>query len=363
LEQEINLKMKIAIISPSLKMGGIERALTILANYFASVGHEVVFISCQDQEPFYKLEDYVAFYEFKYTRKAGIINKFLFYYNLILFLRKKVKEVKPDCVLSFGDVFNPLVLLALYNKKVPVFISDRTSPDFPFNPIVKFGKKWLYPTSNGFVAQTERAANYNKIQFGSKLKIKIIPNAIKAVTLNADIVRKKQIVYVGRLSKEKGVARLVEAFGKIKDKSWKLALAGDGPENANLQCLVQELNLTDRVIFLGKVTEIDVLLAQSSIFVLPSFLEGFPNALCEAMSAGLPSICFDCIPHEELIIEGKNGFVMKDGDLIALANAIDRLTCDEKFRNQIGANALEINTKLGIDKIGQEYLKFICNTN
>jgi GalNAc-alpha-(1->4)-GalNAc-alpha-(1->3)-diNAcBac-PP-undecaprenol alpha-1,4-N-acetyl-D-galactosaminyltransferase len=355
--------MKIAIISPSLKMGGIERALTVLANYFASVGHEVVFISCQDHDPFYKLEDAVEFYEFKYSRKSGVINKVLFYYNLLLFLRKKVTEVKPDCVLSFGDVFNPLVLLALYKNKIPVFISDRTSPDFPFNPIVKFGKKWLYPKATGFIAQTERAAKYKQKQFNNALHIKIIPNALKAIALHPDIPRKKQIVYVGRLSKEKGVARLIEAFSKIKNKNWKLALAGDGPEKANLQRLAQELNLMDQVLFLGKVTEVDVLLAQSSIFVLPSFLEGFPNALCEAMSAGLPSICFDCIPHEELIIEGKNGFVVKDGDLIALANAIDKLTYDEKFRNQIGANALEINTKLGIDKIGQEYLKFICNTN
>lgn len=344
-------------------MGGIERALTVLANYFAHLGHEVIFISCQENEPFYKLDDQIEFHEFKYTRKNGVLNKVSFYYNLIAYLRKTVTRVNPDCVLSFGDAFNPLVLLALYRKNIPVFISDRTSPDFPFNPLVKFGKKILYPKATGFIAQTKRAADYNLIKFDNTLNIKIIPNALKTVTLHPDILRKKQIVYVGRLSKEKGVARLIEAFSKISDKNWKLILAGGGPENSHLRSLVQELGLQDRVEFLGKVIEVDVLFAESSIFVLPSFLEGFPNALCEAMSAGLPCICFDCIPHEEIIVDGENGFVVKDGDLNALAAIIDRLADDVNYRHRIGAKALEINTKLGIDIIGQEYLKFICNTD
>ncbi len=357
----INQK-KIAIISPSLKMGGIERALTVLANYFASLGHNVLFISCQKSDPFYKLDDSVQLDEFNYERKSGIINKILFYYNLIVFLRKKVTEENPDCVLSFGDVFNPLVLLALYNKKVPVYISDRTSPDFPFNPIVKFGKKWLYPNTTGFIAQTKRAAKYNENKFGDKLNIKIIPNAIKPVETHSDIVREDQIVYVGRLSKEKGVARLIEAFSKIQDKDWKLILAGDGPESDNLQQLVKELSLQSRVLFLGKVNEIDILLARSSIFVLPSYLEGFPNALCEAMSAGLPSICFDCIPHEELIKDGHNGFIIKDGDLTALASRIDELIMDKEYREIIGRNASEINQKLCLETVGMDYLHFISNT-
>ncbi|MGA9211156.1 glycosyltransferase [Kaistella sp.] len=358
----MSIKKKIAIISPSLKMGGIERALTVLANYFASLGHHVIFISCQASNSFYQLEQEVQLYEFTYERKSGLINKVKFYYNLITYLRKKVAEVNPDCVLSFGDVFNPLVLLALYQKKVPVFISDRTSPDFPFNPVVKFGKKWLYPNSTGFIAQTERAAKYKKTQFNNRLNIKIIPNAIKPVAIHPTISREQQIIYVGRLSKEKGVARLVQAFSKIKNKNWKLVLAGDGPETGRLHQLVEELQLQNRVVFLGKVNEVDVLLAQSSIFVLPSFLEGFPNALCEAMSAGLPSICFDCIPHEELIVDGDNGFVVKDGDLSALALVIDRLAEDENYRIEIGQNAAKISDKLSLDFIGKDYLKFICNT-
>jgi glycosyltransferase involved in cell wall biosynthesis len=96
--------------------------------------------------------------------------------------------------------------------------------------------------------------------------------------------------------------------------------------------------------------------------VLPSFLEGFPNALCEAMSAGLPAICFDCIPHEELIENGVDGFLVKDGDLNQLASVLDLLSVNEEYRNEIGQNALKINEKLSIQTIGREYLNFICKT-
>lgn len=344
-------------------MGGIERALTVLADHFVSAGHDVSFISCQNHDRFYTIDSRVKLLEFEYQRKSGLLNKIKFYYNLIAFLRKTVTDINPDCVLSFGDVFNPLVLLALYNKKIPVFISDRTSPDFPFNAIVKSGKEWLYPTSAGFIAQTKRAANYKQAKFPNKLNIKVIPNALKAVAKHPEIVREKQIVYIGRLSKEKGVARLIEAFSNVSDKEWQLVLAGDGPETASLKQQAEDLNIKGKVQFLGKVSAVDLLLAKSSIFVLPSFLEGFPNALCEAMSAGLPAICFDCIPHEELIIDGTNGFVIKDGDIVGLTNTLNRLIGDDQYRNKIGQNAAEISDKLSIDKIGAEYLKFICNNN
>lgn len=358
---ELNNLKKICIISPSLKMGGIERALTTLANYFSSLNFKVTFISCQQGIPFYQLDEQIDFIEFSNKRKEGLTGKIAFYYDLLKFLRTTVAKVTPDCVISFGDAFNPLVLLALRNSKVPIYISDRTSPDFPFNPIVKLGKKLLYPQTAGFIAQTKRAADYNMKQFDNKLNIRIIPNAIKPIPLHPEIARKNQIVYIGRFSKEKGVARLIESFSKIKNKFWTLALAGDGPELSNLKLLVKNLDLKDRVIFLGKVSRIDLLLAESSIFVLPSFLEGFPNALCEAMSAGLPSICFDSIPHEDIITNGVNGFVVKDGDLQALSLKIDELILDEVFRNKISLLATDINDKLNTEKIGIEYLNFIYN--
>ena len=349
----------ICIVSPSLKMGGIERALTVLADYFAKKGHVVSFISAQGGEQFYHLDPAICFFEPTFKRSAGLVGKIRFYFSMVLFIRKTVKQQNPDAVLSFGDAFNPLVLLALLGAKFPVYISDRTSPDFPFNPIIRLGKKWLYPKSAGFIAQTQRAATYKHNQFGHHLRIKIIPNAIKE-TINYDLPKAAQILCVGRLSVEKGQDRLVKAFSKIASEThWKLVLAGDGPMRQSLETLAEALKVKDRIVFLGKVENVDQLMNESAIFVLPSRLEGFPNALCEAMSLGLPCICFDCIPVEALLTSGKDGLVVPENDIDALAVAMKELINNPSLRNELGNNAQKIKDKLAVATIGEQVFDFM----
>jgi GalNAc-alpha-(1->4)-GalNAc-alpha-(1->3)-diNAcBac-PP-undecaprenol alpha-1,4-N-acetyl-D-galactosaminyltransferase len=352
---------KICVVSPSLKIGGIERALSVLSNYFVSKGYDVTFISCLAGDKFYTLNENIKFIEPHFNRTASKLNKLSYYPRMVLWIRKQVKRVDPDVVLTFGDNFNPLVLLAVSGLKYPVFISDRTSPDFKFHPLINKGKQILYPKSAGFIAQSTRAAEYKKKHFGDKLNIKIIPNAIKDVKLY-DVDRKKQIVYVGRLSIEKGPDRLLEAFGKLKQsRDWKLFFAGSGPMMEELKQKAKDIGVYENVTFLGQVKEVDKLLAESSIFVLPSRLEGFPNALCEAMAAGLPSICFDCIPSGDVITNGEDGFIVPDGDTDALAHTMHRLIEDEELRKNISAKALQIRERLSPEKTGKMFLDFMFN--
>lgn len=352
-------KRKILIVSPSLKMGGIERALSVLANYFAENGHEVIFISCQNSDKFYELNSKIKLEEPQFARSAG---KFVFYLRLVIFLRRLFIKSQPEVIMSFGDLFNPIVLLANLGLKAPVVISDTTTPDFNYGLLTRVGKKVFYPRSAGFIAQTEVAANYNRIKFNNRLNIRVIPNAIKEVQ-RYDIPKNNWIVTVGRLSIEKGQDRLLEAFSKIVNKGdWKLVFAGDGPMQDMLKKNVHDLGLDENVIFLGKVKNIDRLLSESRIFTLPSRLEGYPNALCEAMASGLPCLVFASFPYDEIFKNNQEGIAIDDGDIDGFSKSLERLIKDSNLRKFLGNNALNITQRLNIEIMGDVYFQFLRST-
>ena len=351
---------KICIISPSLNIGGIERALVVLANYFVSNGYTVFFISCLPGERSYSLNKRIHIIEPSFKYNVNFISKLIFYLQIIHFIRRTVLLINPDVVLTFGDWISPLVLLSLSGLKFPVMISDRTSPDYKLGFPVPQLKKWLYPKSAGFIAQTQQAADFKRKQFGNKLNIRIIPNAIRDIKLYPDITKEKIILYVGRFAWEKGPERLIRAFKAIPNRlGWKLHMAGSGPLLNSMKNLVDGLNINDEVVFYGEVKDVDQLYARAEIFVLPSLLEGFPNSLCEAMAAGLPCICFDNIPYNGIFTHGEDGLVIRDGDLDELKATLIRLMEDQSLREDIGTNAKQIRLRLNVDSIGKEVLDFI----
>lgn len=213
--------MKILIVSPSLKLGGIERALTVLANEWANRDLQVTFVSCLIHNPFYKLDSNIKLIEPTFERSKGITDKILFYPRLLLFIRNEVKKNNPDRVLVFGDWFSPITLLALLGLKFPVYISDRTIPNYKFKFPIPQLKKWLYPKSAGFIAQTQRSKEFKEKIFGKKLKIQVIPNALpefdKRQQINVE--QQNKIIYVGRFAWEKDPEILIRAMDFVAKRT------------------------------------------------------------------------------------------------------------------------------------------------
>ena len=351
--------MKILIVAPSRKMGGIERALSIIANKWVVQGFNVTYVSCLKSEPFYKLDAAIKVIEPNFKRSGGFVNKIFFYPKLIKYIRKQVKKEKPDRILSFGDFFNPLVLLASYGLKIPVYISDRTSADYRFPKYISVLKQKLYPKAAGFIAQTPRAYKAKALQFGEDFRQTIIPNAIREIKENT-VSKENSILYVGRFAWEKNPSALIEAFSKIENKgNWKLVMAGDGPQLQEMKTKAASLGLEGQIDFLGAVTDVDSLLNKASIYVLPSVLEGFPNALCEAMAAKLPVVCFDSIPFESIITPNKEGFVIPEGEINTLSSKLYELMNDESKRTKIGENGYEKSKNWKVESIIKQYNKFL----
>lgn len=150
----------------------------------------------------------------------------------------------------------------------------------------------------------------------------------------------KHLIFVGRLAPIKGISVLLDAFAMTRGAhpDAQLTLVGDGPLRADLEAQAERLNLGDAVTFTGYVgmEEVSKRLAAADIFVLPSFAEGVPVVLMEAMAARMPVLGPKVAGVEELIEEGVSGFVIPPGDVETLAARIDALFADTTRRAEMG---------------------------
>jgi glycosyltransferase involved in cell wall biosynthesis len=150
----------------------------------------------------------------------------------------------------------------------------------------------------------------------------------------------RRLLFVGRLAAVKGVAVLLEAFARVlaADNGARLTLVGDGVERPALEARARELGLGDAVEFVGYRSQDEVAdeLARADLFVLPSFAEGVPVVLMEAMAARLPVVASRIAGIPELVTEA-SGRLVPPGDPEALADAIAALLADPDLRREMGA--------------------------
>ncbi len=146
---------------------------------------------------------------------------------------------------------------------------------------------------------------------------------------------------VSRLSSEKGVRYLIEAFGQLRELyggEVSLRIAGDGPERARLEAAVQRLGLESSVEFRGWLEHEDVpaFLNELDVFVMPSTWEGFGVAAAEASAAGLPVVATNVYGIPDVVSDGETGLLVPPKDPDALARAIGQLVADSRLRAKLG---------------------------
>ena len=127
-------------------------------------------------------------------------------------------------------------------------------------------------------------------------------------------LKNKEIISVGRLTKQKQFQLLLLAFCKLirRHPDWKLKIVGTGPEEAELKLLAKQIGLIDNIIFIPANKNIEIIYKSAAIFVAPSLWEGFPNALSEALAHGVIGIGFsETMGVSNLIFDGYNGFLAK----------------------------------------------------
>jgi len=353
----IQLKLrKICFVCAGLGNGGQERSLTSLANYFVSNGYEVSIVSMFKTGIFFELDERISIAWPTIDRKK--YNRLIYSIMIVPYIRRSIRKIRPDVLISFGEWFNSYVILTTRFLNIPLYISDRMGPNLYLGQMLETARKLTYKYATGIIAQTNIAGEILNKKTNAQ-NIRVIPNAVNVINTNISN-KKKQIVTVGRLSREKGHTILLKAFSQVRQNDWTLHIVGDGPKMQELTDEVRQLGMEERVIFYGHLKDFSKILGESQIFVLPSFYEGFPNALVEAMSVPLACISSDCIAGpRDIIEEGINGILVKPGDVNELTAAINRLIGDNELRLKLAIEAYKVQERFNFDTIAIQYLDFL----
>jgi glycosyltransferase involved in cell wall biosynthesis len=159
------------------------------------------------------------------------------------------------------------------------------------------------------------------------------------------------IVCIARLEMRKGIHLLLEALAHLlKDfPACKCLLVGEGPSRQELIKRASELGLTSAAIFVGHAKDVRPYLEAADLFVLPSFKEGLPLSLVEAMAYGLPAVVTDVGGNAEVVLQGHNGLVVEPGSVERLTDAIKHLLANGEERRRMGKNGLERAKEFDLD--------------
>ena len=157
----------------------------------------------------------------------------------------------------------------------------------------------------------------------------------------------KIILCVARLCYQKNQDLLIDAFHHLSNrmKEWKLIFVGDGEFYDRFYTKVNELGLKDRIIFCGNIVDVSSWYQKADIFAFPSYFEGFPNALAEALSWGIPCIGLrNTLGVNSLIEDNVNGLLV-DPTIKDFSRAINTLVNNDKLRKKMSLEARKISFK------------------
>jgi len=355
--QSVRRKKRVAFIINSLAGGGAERVMTTLLR--ASIDEAAEFeleLFLLDDEPIeYPLPAWLKIRQFDSRRSLP---------KSLLALWRGFREFRPDLVLSFLTRANVAAIVVGRLCGVPVIVSERVNTSSHLGEgraaaIVKALVRWTYPRAAKIIAVSPGVADDLAAAFSMpKDKIIVIANPIDSDAIRqaaedqagASPVGEPYVAAMGRLVPNKNFALLIEAFARSKIGG-RLLIFGEGGERESLTQLIRERGLEGSVELRGFSSNPFPVLRHARYFVLPSNAEGFPNALLEAMSVGLPVISTNCLsgPSEVLaemprdqvpqpIFFAEHGIIVSPNAPDALAEAMCALM-DPDRRNHYAAKA------------------------
>ena len=344
--------------------GGAGNIIQILSNHYSNYGFKIyIYLNGYHRhlDLNYRYDDEnVTVIKKRFRGLRTIVNE-------IFFLKKTIKRLSPDLILSFLSTVNPQVCFSQIFTKIPVIVCERSNPFFDLPLRYKIIRNISYLRANLITVQFQAFENFISL---FRKKIVTIPNIVQSSpskkihnkrTETISFITCAQLYSVKRIDL---MIKLFKQINKLRPKTI-LKIYGVGKDQEILKNLTKSLTISDVVKFEGYSLEMHKNFSESDIFLLTSEREGFPNALCEAMSCGIPSVMFAI--HDglkEIIKDGITGFLIKEGNHDKFIEKAVELVDNQKKRKDFGINSIKhmMNyNKVDIIKIWDSYVMELLN--
>lgn len=349
------IEKKLLIVLGSMGRGGAERVISLISDYMCRQGWKVYIALLLFNKIDYELNENVTVVNLTGEGQSRIKRL----PGWIFGIRRIVKEVKPDSILSFAARINVIVQIACYGLKQKIVVSERNDPYMDGRSKgLDLLTRFCYPKAKSVVFQTMRASKYfDAINLRNKV---IIPNPITVKCLSSRPEGCK-IVTVGRLTKQKNQKMLIDAFFIFHKKypESELHIYGDGELRGKLTDQIGRLGLEKYVYIEGNVPNIHEQISDATMFILPSDYEGLSNALLEALMMRLPCISTACAGSDEYIVDGESGLLVPIGDKDKLVAAMFRLMEDTNLRQRCREGAAEVSKKVESEIILDQWCQIL----
>lgn len=317
-------KVRVLCFIDSLGSGGAQRQLVGLAVLLQEAGYDVEVCSYHNLD-FYK--HFLDEYNVKNTIIEGANDKFMRILKVCLFFKKRV----PDWVIAYQETPSLIACLAKFLGCINnLIVSERNTTQFVrWSDNIRFQ---LYRVATAIVPNSYTQTLFLKRNYPwMDNKIYTISNFVDLEKFSPQQHKRATVVEVvvaASLWESKNARGLLDACKILKEKKVKVHFSwyGINEDVTDYQkrtiAMVQELNISDMISFLPKIKKIEHIYKTADFFCLPSFYEGTPNVICEAISSGLPIICSDVCDNGLYVLNGENGFLFDPHSPIDIADKI-----------------------------------------
>lgn len=327
--------MKIIFASDQLQNGGTEREVAVFASTLAKLGHEVHIFCVKDLTSDYAIDQSVHVHHFALVSRVNIPKiRVLFRWRNAV---PKLRCLHADIILSANLSFKyyPVLWLGTLFSGTKLLLAVRNNLEEKYTK-KRDKRMWRCAahTADAIWIQTEAQRRF----FPDQMQEKIfeVPNILDPRFLEIperERTEIRRIITVGRFHSQKNQKLLIEAFARMLEKTgnrdatltiYGQSMPWEGPIENELKVLIQTNHLEERIFMPGRMQEIEKCYEQADAFLLGSDYEGLPNALMEAMAAGLPCISTDCLTGPSALIKsGENGLLVPVGDVEAMSQAVE----------------------------------------